>query len=205
MLIDFELLIKTLFVLFLAVISPGPDFVMVLRNSLRHGRAAGLVSAFGVAFGCLLSFTLVMFGLKILFSYHLVKGLFSLICGAYLVYLGFMSIRNKTQHQHISGQHQSGAQLWLYFKNGLLTNLLNPKLYTLSTAILTYTEQQHPNLATNAAIVIGQAIMALLWFSAVSVMFSYSKMQDAYLKKERVINILVGFIFIILGSRIMFG
>ena len=87
----------------------------------------------------------------------------------------------------------------------LLTNLLNPKLYTLSTAILTYTEQQHPNLATNAAIVIGQAIMALLWFSAVSVMFSYSKMQDAYLKKERVINILVGFIFIILGSRIMFG
>ena len=32
MLIDFELLIKTLFVLFLAVISPGHDFVMVLRN-----------------------------------------------------------------------------------------------------------------------------------------------------------------------------
>lgn len=47
--------------------------------------------------------------------------------------------------------------------------------------------------------------MALLWFSVVSVIFSYSKVQDAYLKKERIINILVGFIFIILGSRIMFG
>lgn len=206
MLIDFELLTKTLVVLFLAVMSPGPDFVMVLRNSLRYGRGAGLASALGVACGCLLSFTLVVLGLKVLFSYHLIKVAFSLICGAYLIYIGFLSIRNKTQHQQLaSQQRQTGVQRWFYFKNGLLTNLFNPKLYTLSAAILTYTEQQHPSLATNIAIVVGQGIMALLWFAAVSIVFSYSRVQSAYLHKERLINILVGVIFIALGIRIMLG
>lgn len=205
MLIDFELLTKTLVVLFLAVMSPGPDFVMVLRNSLRYGRGAGIASALGVACGCLLSFTLVVLGLKVLFSYHVIKVAFSMICGLYLLYLGFLSIRNKTQHQQLSGEKHTGAQLWLYFKNGLLTNLFNPKLYTLSAAILTYTEQQHPNLATNIAIVVGQGVMALLWFASVSIVFSYSRVQTAYLHKERLINILVGVIFIVLGIRIILG
>ncbi len=205
MLIDFELLTKTLVVLFLAVMSPGPDFVMVLRNSLRHGRGAGLASALGVACGCLLSFTLVVLGLKILFSYHVIKVAFSLICGVYLMYIGFLSIRNKSQHQQLFGEKHTSVHLWRYFKNGLLTNLFNPKLYTLSAAILTYTEQQHPSLVTNVAIVVGQGIMALLWFSAVSIVFSYSRVQSTYLQKERLINILVGVIFIVLGIRIILG
>lgn len=205
MLIDFDILFKTLFVLLLALISPGPDFVMVLRNSLSFGRKAGLASAFGIAVGCLVSFSLVMLGLKILFNYHFIKGLMSLVCGAYLVYIGYTSIRNKTKHEHISAQHTKSNSLASYFINGLMTNVFNPKLYTLVIAILTYTEQQHPSIATNAAIVIGQAFMALVWFSFVAFILSYSKVQDAYLRKERMINTIIGFIFIIIGSKIMFG
>jgi threonine/homoserine/homoserine lactone efflux protein len=70
---------------------------------------------------------------------------------------------------------------------------------------VTYTEQQHPSIASNIIIIIGQAAVALLWFVCVSIIFSHSRVQNAYLKRERMINILVGFIFIIIGSRIMFG
>ncbi|TXJ02178.1 MAG: LysE family translocator [Neisseriales bacterium] len=205
MLIDISLIIKTLVILFLAVMSPGPDFVMVLRNSLSYGRRAGLFSALGIATGCLFSFTIVVCGLQVLFSYHLFKAAFSLVCGSYLIYLGFMSIRNKSQQQHIEEQYKQSAPMSTYFRAGLLTNLLNPKLYTMAAAILTYTEQQHPSIATNIIIIIGQAVVALLWFVCVSIVFSHSKIQDAYLKRERIINILVGFIFIIIGSKIMFG
>ena len=62
MLIDISLIIKTLVILLLAVMSPGPDFVMVLRNSLSYGRRAGLFSALGIATGCLFSFTIVVCG-----------------------------------------------------------------------------------------------------------------------------------------------
>jgi threonine/homoserine/homoserine lactone efflux protein len=203
--LDISLIIKTLIVLFLAVMSPGPDFVMVLRNSLSYGRKAGLFSALGIATGCLFSFTIVVCGLQVLFSYHLFKAIFSMICGSYLIYLGFMSIRNKSTHQHIESQHKQSAPMFSYYRAGLLTNLLNPKLYTMAAAILTYTEQQHPSIATNISIIIGQALAALFWFVCVSIVFSHSRVQDAYLKRERAINILVGFIFIIIGSRIMFG
>jgi threonine/homoserine/homoserine lactone efflux protein len=205
MTIDIALVISTLFILFLAVISPGPDFIMVLRNSLTFGRKAGIFSALGVATGCLISFTLVMCGLKVLFAYKIVKGALSLVCGAYLIYMGIMSIRSKSQHSHIDCQHQNHAPMSTYYRNGLFTNILNPKLYTLAVAILTFPEQQHPSFATNTAIVIGQSLMALVWFIAVSLIFSHGKVQDVYFKRERLINILLGFVFVIIGSKIMFG
>ena len=205
MMIDDGLIIKTLLVLFLALISPGPDFVMVLRNSLTFGRRAGMASAFGIASGCLISFTLVMCGLKFLFAYPLVKMILSLVCGAYLIYIGFMSLRNKSSHRHLNCEHLASAPLLTYYRNGFFTNILNPKLYTFSAAILTYTEQQHPSVATNAIIVAAQAIMALIWFSCISLAFSHNRVQDAYLARERMLNWLLGLIFIIIGSRIMFG
>ncbi len=162
MLLDVSLIIKTLIILFLAVMSPGPDFVMVLRNSLSYGRRAGLFSALGIATGCLFSFTIVVCGLQALFSYHLLKAIFSMVCGSYLIYLGFMSIRNKSTHQHIEGQHRQSAPMFSYYRAGLLTNLLNPKLYTMAAAILTYTEQQHPSIATNISIIINFLIISCL-------------------------------------------
>lgn len=205
MLIAWGLILKTLFILFIAITSPGPDFVMVLRNSLTFGRRAGLVSALGVACGCLISFSLVIGGLKFLFAYPLAKTSLSLICGAYLIYLGYRSLRHKSQQQHLTFKAQLSAPLLNYFRNGLFTNVFNPKLYSLGAAILTYTEQQHPSLATNLIIISGQSILALLWFSAVSFMFSYSKLQDAYLNRERSINLLLGCIFILIGFRVIFG
>ena len=203
--IDSGLLFGTLAILFLAVMSPGPDFLMVLKNSLTYGRKAGIISALGIATGCLISFTLVMAGLKVLFAYKIFKLILSLACGAYLVYMGVMSIRSKPSHSHIDCQRQQQLPLLTYYRNGLLTNVLNPKLYTMAIAILTFPEQQHPTLATNIAIVISQSLMALVWFIAVSLIFSHGKVQDIYFRKERLINILLGFVFVILGSKIMYG
>ena len=202
---DFPLIISTLFVLFLAIISPGPDFIIVLRNSLTFGRKAGFFSALGVATGCLISFTLVVCGLKILFAYKVIRGGLSLICGAYLIYMGVMSLRAKPSQQHLDCKHRHSTKMSTYYRNGLFTNIFNPKLYTLAVAILTFPEQMKPNLATNTAIVIGQSIMALIWFSLVSFVMSHGKVQDVYFRRERLINILLGFVFIILGSKIMFG
>ncbi|MEN9946935.1 MAG: hypothetical protein RLZZ293_1321 [Pseudomonadota bacterium] len=204
--LDMALVSKTSLILLIALISPGPDFVMVLRNSLNFGRKAGILAALGIASGCLVSFSVVIIGLEFLFKYPLVQKILSIICGSYLIYIGFITLRSKQQHHHIDAEGNS-RQLsnWNYYCNGLLTNLFNPKLYSLVTAILTYVEQQKPSLATNASIVIGQGVMAMIWFGLVSIIFSHSKIQDAYLRREQLLNYIVGFIFIIIGSRIMFG
>ena len=203
--LNLELVIGTLMILFLGLISPGPDFVMVLRNSLTYGRRAGIFSALGIAVGCLLSFSLVVAGLKILFTYKLVKLALSIICGYYLIYLGIQSLRSKSHHDRINCEHKSMAKMSQYFINGFLTNVFNPKLYTISIAILTFPAQMNPSLLTNVMIILGQALMAFLWFSTVSLVFSHAKIQDAYFRYERAINIILGFILVVIGSKIMFG
>lgn len=88
--INIIVIVQTLSIMFFGVISPGPDFVLVLRNSLSSRQRAGIFSAIGVATGCLLSFGLVLVGLKIIFVHPLIKSVMS-ICGGYLSYLGLLS------------------------------------------------------------------------------------------------------------------
>lgn len=203
--IDLILILKTLIILFLGVISPGPDFFMVLRNSLAFGRKAGVLSAAGIASGCFISFTILIGGLKFLFGYKLIRSCLSLICGGYLIYLGIMSIKSQSQHQQLKYKQRQSHKLLVYYRNGFFTNLFNPKLYTISGAILAYTEQQHPSILSNAGIVLGNAVMVFTWFSCVAIILSHPTIQTAYFSRERLINRMLGFILIIVGSRVLFG
>lgn len=203
--IDFSLAIKTLFILIFGVISPGPDFFIVLKNSLTYGRKAGICSALGVTSGCFISFTLLMAGLKFLLAYKFIKILLSLICGSYLIYLGWKSLSSKSHHQKISAKHQQPKSLWIYYRNGLFTNILNPKLYTISGAILTYTEQQNPTLGTNTVILLGNALLAAAWFITVSCLLTHPRIRNSYFKREKILNVILGIILIAVGARIILG
>lgn len=202
---DLTLIIKTLIILLLGVISPGPDFFMVLRNSLSFGRKAGLISAAGIATGCFISFSILICGLKFLFTYKIIKIGLSLICGGYLIYLGIMSIKSKNHHQQINYEEQTSEPLLVYYRNGFFTNVFNPKLYTISGAILAFTEQQHPSVLTNIGIVIGNAVMVFCWFAIVALILSHPAIQTRYFKREQLINRILGFILIVVGSRVLFG
>ncbi len=118
--------------------------------------------------------------------------------------MGFLSIISKASHSQETFKHEDAESMVVYYRNGLLTNLLNPKLYTVSGAILTFTEQQHPSVATNAVIIIGNALIALTWFICTSLLLSLPKVQTAYFKKEILINRVLGFILIVVGSEIIF-
>lgn len=203
--VDIILIIKALSILFIALISPGPDFIVVLRNSLTFGRKSGIATAAGIATGCMVSFSLVLIGLDFLFKYHIIKQIMSVLCSIYLIHMGISAFRSRNKHSHLEYTHKIAEKSLVYFRNGFLTNLLNPKLYTFCTAILSYVEQSHPSRATNIIIVIGQAIMALIWFTVICYVFSNSKIQDAYFKREVWINRILGLIFIFIGIKIITG
>lgn len=80
----------------LAVISPGPDFAMVTRNSLLLSRRAGVLTALGIGLGVLIhvTYTLVGVGLLIQQSLWLFNAI-KLAGAAYLVYLGVKMLRTR--------------------------------------------------------------------------------------------------------------
>lgn len=123
-----------------ALISPGPDFVMAVRNSILYTRKTGIFTAagFGLGVGVHIFYTLV--GIAAVISQSIF--LFSLIKyagAAYLFYIGFKALRSKGFHASAAGassksQSLSPVQaLW----SGFLTNLLNPKATLFFLAVFT--------------------------------------------------------------------
>jgi threonine/homoserine/homoserine lactone efflux protein len=202
MTIDWLLTFKTLAIIALSAISPGPDFFMVLRNSLSAGRKAGLATALGVSTGCLFSFSLVIVGLQILLTYQAVQWVLRLACSGYLFYLAYLSLNHSAKPHHLR-QDRRVLPTFIYFRQGLLTNVSNPKLYGFCTAILTFTEKQNPSPATNIAIIIGAALITAAWFSMVSLVLNQRRIRDAYFRREPLLNQVLALILIGVGLHIL--
>ncbi|MEZ9808918.1 LysE family translocator, partial [Vibrio cyclitrophicus] len=79
---------------FIALMSPGPDFALVVQNATRHGRQTGLYIALGLSCGILLHSLLSLTGISYLV--HQQPTLFAIIQlagGSYLLYLGYGALK----------------------------------------------------------------------------------------------------------------
>ena len=115
----------------LGAISPGPDFLIVVRNSLVYSRQKGFLTSVGVALALIihLSYTLASISLLVEFS-HLFQFI-KYIGAFYLFYIGFNGLRSsfKKQDAEITLNGYSKPlkiSSWTALRQGFLTNLLNP-------------------------------------------------------------------------------
>src|SRR5882757_972938 len=105
-------------------ITPGPDMLYVAARGAGEGRAAGIVSALGIGAGTLVHITLVAAGLAALLAAVPVAYLTLQLCGAaYLVYLGGKVI---LASRPLEGTPVPPASLGVVFRQGMITNVLNP-------------------------------------------------------------------------------
>lgn len=114
--------------------TPGPDMLYVAARGASEGRAAGIVSALGIGAGTLVHITLVALGLAALLAAVPVAYLVVRIGGAiYLIYLGVRALRSQTA---LALQHIEPAPLPTVFRQGVITNVLNPKVALFFLAFL---------------------------------------------------------------------
>lgn len=121
---------------FVALMSPGPDFALVVQNATRYGRQTGLYIALGLSCGILLHSILSLTGISYLV--HQQPTLFALLQlagGSYLFYLGFGALKASWYAYSAKTSDESHAEqpsLLLgnkrdAFSRGFATNILNPK------------------------------------------------------------------------------
>src|SRR5215212_7691353 len=117
------------------ILSPGPDMIYVITRGMAHGRRAGMLSAIGVVCGILVHTTAAAFGLTLLlqtsaFAFLVVK----FIGAVYLVTLGIKAWRDKSalRLQTSASVAKPGALFW----QGVLSNVLNPKIAIFFLAFL---------------------------------------------------------------------
>jgi threonine/homoserine/homoserine lactone efflux protein len=116
-------------------LAPGPDMLYVSTRSLAQGRRAGIVSAFGIAAGSAVHTIAIASGLAALLAavpvaYEIVR----LVGAAYLIWLGIQAIRAKSSP--LTGQEVAPATDWIIFRQGMITNVFNPKVALFFLAFL---------------------------------------------------------------------
>lgn len=133
--------------------TPGPDMLYVAARGASEGRAAGIVSAVGIGAGTLVHIALVALGLAALLIAMPVAYLALRIAGAaYLIYLGVRAFRSQGA---LAPPRLKSAPLLGVFRQGVLTNIFNPKVALFFLAFLPQFVDQSRGNPTLQVIVLG--------------------------------------------------
>lgn len=118
-------------------LTPGQDTLYIIGRSLTQGRLAGIISVLGIGSGCLFHIAAASIGLYSLLALSPVS--FTVIClvgGLYLIYLGIITLIHRSHDQPSFCPESGRDNKWLIYRQGLFTNLLNPKVALFFIAFL---------------------------------------------------------------------
>ncbi|MFF5492604.1 LysE family translocator [Streptomyces aquilus] len=189
----------------LAVIAPGADFAMVVRNSYLHGRRTGVLAATGVAAGVLVHVTYTMLGVGLLIaSSTFLFTVIKLVGAAYLVYIGVRTFRARGEVE-VDLETTSDLTPLQALRSGFLTNVLNPK--TTLFVVSTFAQVVSPGTPVYQQVGYGlfMSLAHLLWFGVVAVFFSHDRMRTLMLRGQKILNKVIGSVLAGLGISLAFA
>jgi len=124
-----EIIISFTVASFLMALSPGPDNIFVLSNTLYNGKKAGVFTVLGLVTGCLFHTTLVAFGVSEIISFNEnIFFLIKLLGFTYMLLLAFKVISDSDSFELKKIKNNEYSNVNNFF-TGLLMNILNPKVY----------------------------------------------------------------------------
>ena len=110
-------------------LTPGQDTLYILGRSAAQGQAAGLVSVLGIMTGILVHTLLAAMGLSVILATSSVAFMAIKYAGAvYLVWIGIGFLRAKEDAGRYSHVFPGSSPLGKIYRQGVLTNVLNPKV-----------------------------------------------------------------------------
>ena len=125
---DTNILISFIAATFLLAISPGPDNIFVLIQSVTNGVKFGIATVLGLISGCLVHTSLVAFGVSAIINKNENIFLTLKVFGAsYLVFLAYKVFRNNNTFS-LDDIETSEKSVFQLFKQGFIMNVLNPKV-----------------------------------------------------------------------------
>ncbi len=158
--IDLATLLTFTLAAFALAATPGPDMLLIMTRSVAQGRTAGFVTLAGIALGCY--FHAVIAGLSLSGVLLLAPVMFEIIRwagAAYLLYLAVQAFRGAGGFQPPAADGTAPRiALGVLFRQGLLTNMLNPKVALFFLALFPQFMQPDPDTAVMQALILASVL-----------------------------------------------
>ena len=189
----------------LAVASPGPDFAMVVRQSLAFGRGAGLWTAAGIGSGIIFHVAYGLFGLGWLTArYPQSLTVIGVAGAAFLIAIGLGAIRARPQADTGDALPPAQAGDWKkHFGIGVLTNVLNPKAILFFVALFTAVVAGRASAAVQWALGLWIPLATFGWFAFVALMLGSPSARRRLRRAAHWIDRGMGVVLLALGVGIL--
>jgi RhtB (resistance to homoserine/threonine) family protein len=191
----------------LAVVSPGPDFALTLRNSLVYSRKAGVCTALGITVGHIVHVTYCLVGIGAIISLSIL--LFSIlkwVGAAYLIYIGIKSLRAKKQsYKVLDIRSTKNISPWAAFRVGFLGDVLNPKTTLFFLALFTQIIRPGTSLILQTVYGVTIVFIALVWYTLVAILISQPIVKNTLQSVSHWLERFTGAVLIALGLRLAFA
>lgn len=193
---------------FLAVVAPGPDFAVTIRQSVRFGRWVGICTALGIGAGISVHVMYTVLGVGALM--HTTPWLLTVakvVGGAYILYLGVSLVRSQPkpvlEGDKVAEEPIVEQTLLKAFTTGFLTNATNPKATLFFLAIFTTLISATTPLKIQALYGVWMCFVNALWFVIVALFFSSPKVRLLFMRMGHWFERTMGVVLILFAGRLM--
>ena len=186
----------------LALVSPGPNFVLVSSAAVAESRRHAIWTAGGIATGSLAWAAAAVLGIVSVFEVFPILGLLLKVVGvAYLIYLGVTHLRSKGIQPTQGQNHQKKGGVKGFWR-GFMVNMTNPKSATYYASV--FAAFLTPDMPGWALIVLVSsiAVMSLAWHVVLVIGLSAAPIKARYISVSKYVDRLCGSLLILLGLRL---
>lgn len=187
-------------------ITPGPDLLYILTKTISNGTKVGIASAIGVCTGALFHVFAAAIGLSaILVTSATAFTIVKIIGVMYLFYLAYQSFSSKGTSLNISGEKKHSS-VWQAFKQGVLIDILNPKVAIFFMAFLPQFVREGHGSVSIQLIYLGLLVILVAIIVEVAYVLMISKIGNAIRNSKTIskwLDKIIGMMFVVLGLKLV--
>lgn len=206
-------MIMDFWVFFIAILlltmTPGLDTALVIRNTTRGGWKDGITCSLGICCGLFVHATMSAVGLSVvLVSSAELFTVVKTIGAIYLIWLGVQSIRSTFSHSQSidvnSNKNVEARSLKVSFKEGFLSNILNPKTAVFYLALLPQFINPEYNAFAQSLLMAGiHFVIAMIWQGGIALLVEKAKELMSSEKVTKRIERVTGAVLVLLGVNLL--
>ena len=187
----------------LVMVIPGPDMVLVLRNTFLGGRRGGLLTSGGVLLGNLVHISYCLLGIGWLISQSIVAfAVLKYAAALYLVYLGIMGFRSDAGAPDlgVAADRPQRGRNWL--AQGFINNVLNPKGALFYFGVFTVVIAPGTSAGVMTMLVASMMLVSASFWLLFVFTIDRPFIREALTRSQRVVNRVLGGVLILVGVRV---
>jgi len=190
----------------LAAVAPGPDFAIVIKQSITYGRRTAVLTSLGVGLGILIHVSYSLLGIGLVISKSILAfSLMKMLAAAYLIYIGIKALRTKPYDEEnpfdISEMQAPDSKQAIL--TGFMSNGLNPKVALFMLSIFTVVISPDTPTLIRAGYGLYMAFASGFWFTLVACFFSSDHIRNVFQQVGHWFDRIMGSLLIGLGVKLV--